>query len=946
MPAAQAVHPTRLQHLQKERRQGEIEDRPAKESKMDAEAPIGEPMRKAIRSDSGSGPPSPSASLFPPKFAGKVSQEDQDYQDDDEGYHEDELWEDSILKEEDWIEEEDEGIEDEEDMPPKVSEEELEERDQVAAKDELNKLRSMQVVKEVRKQECDQSGKFLTLTTVFDWRKRDREWKRRCRIVCREFRAGAASNEETFSPTTGHAAVRMMIALHLIFGWELTSLDIKDAFLQVSQKVLMYAEISPWIKKLLGLDEDCVWKVEKCLPGQRAAAEQWFSHLCAILERLGFEAFKGIPSVLRHKVRPVAVSVHVDDELVAGKKGQSRWLVSELKKVFKLTIEGPFPSERGSREQLHYLKRTYEFVDEGILVSVSKKRYEKLRSLYDLGNRKEKMTPEHQLLGSRDETKETKELAPEEAKRFRSALGTLLYVAQDRWDLQHSVKCLASYMAKPTEMAVKCLQQTLLYVRGTESLCFLLRYSGKRATMMEVLYRLPQGEELEAKDKEEGEEEEKRKHVLEVFADADWASGKEARYSTSASIICADGVPVMSYSRTQKSTALSSCESEVLATSGAASEGTLLKKLLAFLTREEVDMEVRSDSSSGRQWCLRSGVGGLKHIDLRVLWLQRGVKRKMFKVKPIPTKLNIADLNTKKMSVQRRKFLLFLLGAMTKERGREVPVGAEEMADHLSSVALNQQIKRLKQVGRTTKNSRLLFTTCLVQMVMGSRGQPREFIRETYVYVEAASMWMFVVTLLMLMVLYLQFVSIYDWRRKPATNVVQEPEQEPDGAQSPSEYGTPTVEENEDEEEEQGEHEAQEEEEQAREEDQVQEDEQLPRRGNDHQVVNNEPEGDPDPGPVPQDVQDRLNEWLHQNVRIPAQQQRQEQPPVPPVHQPQGVRMRVRLEYAVISGRRYHRQGCGSLMAAKRVAEYTMELHQRLNYRPCLVCDPPQLPDP
>ena len=181
---------------------------------------------------------------------------------------------------------------------------------------------------------------------------------------------------------------------------------------------------------------------------------------------------------------------------------------------------------------------------------------------------------------------------------------------------------------------------------------------------------------------------------------------------------------------------------------------------------------------------------------------------------------------------------------------------------------------------------------------------------------------------------------------KTATNVVQEPEQEPDGAQSPSEYGTPTVEENEDEEEEQGEHEAQEEEEQARGEDQVQENEQLPRRGNDHQVVNNEPEGDPDPGPVPQEVQDRLNEWLHQNVRIPAQQQRQEQPPAPPVQQPQRVRIRIRLEYAVISGRRYHRQGCGSLMAARRVAEYTLEVHRRLNYRPCLVCDPPQLPDP
>ena len=192
------------------------------------------------------------------------------------------------------------------------------------------------MVKEVRKKDCDPEGKLLTLTTVFDWRKRDKEWKRRCRIVC----------------------------------------------------------------------------------GQ----EQWFSHLCAVLERFGFEAFKGIPSVLSHKVRPVVVSVCVDDELIAGKKGQGSWLVKELQKFF-------------TSLQLHYLKRNYEFVDEGILVSVSKRHYEKLQGLYDLGNRKEKMTPENQLLGSKDETKE---LASEDAKKFRSALGTMLYMSQDRWDVQRS----------------------------------------------------------------------------------------------------------------------------------------------------------------------------------------------------------------------------------------------------------------------------------------------------------------------------------------------------------------------------------------------------------------------------------------------------------------------------------------------------------------------------
>ena len=73
--------------------------------------------------------------------------------------------------------------------------------------------------------------------------------------MCREFRAGAASDEETFSPITGHeaVAVRRMFVLHLVLEWQLTGLGIRDVFLQVKQKCLMYAQISPWIKELLGL---------------------------------------------------------------------------------------------------------------------------------------------------------------------------------------------------------------------------------------------------------------------------------------------------------------------------------------------------------------------------------------------------------------------------------------------------------------------------------------------------------------------------------------------------------------------------------------------------------------------------------------------------------------------------------------------------------------------
>ena len=264
-------------------------------------------------------------------------------------------------------------------------------------------------------------------------------------------------------------------------------------------------------------------------------------------------------------------------------------------------------------------------------------------------------------------------------------------------------------------------------------------------------------------------------------------------------------------------------------------------------------------------------------------------------------------------------------------KGREVPVGAEEMAEHMSSEALSRQIMRLKHVGRTTRCSQLLFATCLIQMVMGSREQPREFIKETYVYVEAASLWMYVLTLLVMMILFMQFLSMYGSKNKTQAGALQEP----DGGQTPLAYGAPDVEtedevEREDEDERQDDEQEENEDEGENQEEvpaqpEVQEREELPMRGNINANVNNEPERDPEPGPVPQPA-------------VPVLP-----PPPAPVQQPQGVRLRGRLECAVTSGRRYHGQGCGSLDIARRIA---MDVRRRLRYRPCLVCNPPQLPDP
>ena len=112
--------------------------------------------------------------------------------------HGDVCWEDDI----DWELVESEMNEMEVDFhgerPPEVSAAELKQLDGDAMKTEIQKLTDLGVVKVLTRQQMDQNGKWIDLKEVFDWRFRQGSWRRRCRIVAREFRTGP-STEETFS---------------------------------------------------------------------------------------------------------------------------------------------------------------------------------------------------------------------------------------------------------------------------------------------------------------------------------------------------------------------------------------------------------------------------------------------------------------------------------------------------------------------------------------------------------------------------------------------------------------------------------------------------------------------------------------------------------------------------------------------------------------------------
>ena len=113
---------------------------------------------------------------------------------------------DVIGLEDDWeflpyedVDSEDEGINKrlEEDGPPTVSPETLAELDAQAALDEVAKLYEMHVI---APEEIDvrtiPSHKLVDTIIASDWRYRENKWRRRCRIVAREFKSRQHRREQ------------------------------------------------------------------------------------------------------------------------------------------------------------------------------------------------------------------------------------------------------------------------------------------------------------------------------------------------------------------------------------------------------------------------------------------------------------------------------------------------------------------------------------------------------------------------------------------------------------------------------------------------------------------------------------------------------------------------------------------------------------------------------
>jgi len=298
-----------------------------------------------------------------------------------------------------------------------------------------------------------------------------------------------------------------------------------------------------------------------------------------------------------------------------------------LESAFDVKLTGLIGFGDGLSKELEILSRTVRVVDaEGwIELEPDKRLVSRIVADYNLVGAKNACTPRTKHTAEETEKQlQSEELIGEEATRFRSATMRAAYLGQDRMDVAESVKALAQHMKTPRLARVAEIKRLARYLKGSA----------------DMVMTFPRRESPLTGDL-----------TISVKTDSDWAGDLATRKSTSGVALFLDGKLVRHGATLQSVTALSSTEAEFYAATKGAALALGLQSFLADLD-QPTRIVLYTDSSGALGFSKRRGLGGLRHMSTRFLWLQERVACKHLSMQKIAGEDNIADVLTKHLPAQ------------------------------------------------------------------------------------------------------------------------------------------------------------------------------------------------------------------------------------------------------------------------------------------------------
>ena len=426
--------------------------------------------------------------------------------------------------------------------------------------------------------------------------------------------------DRVFSTVVKMSTVRLVLAIAAQLDYNLTSADVRQAYLHADLTEDIYMRIPPGLPRFDANGNELVLKLNKSLYGLKQAGREWNKLLVSFLKSFGFVQSVIDVCLFMYSAGELILwlLVWVDDLIIVDNDTPLRTrFIKELTDRFPTEDRGELSYVVGVRITRDRSKRTLTMSQE-LYISDLLNRYDAL-----VNNSRRYTSPMD------DKIKLSADFSPAEgspeaeemsSKRhdYMAIVGAILWLSNvTRFELAFVASQLARHVSNPGEIHFEAAVRVPIY----------LKHSATRTLTFSPSAARP----------------------LEVYVDSDWA----VKFSSSGALFFFRGCLVHWFAKVQRSVSFSSCESEIFGAIMASKEAVFFRELLHDLGHAPTGAtRMYSDSKSAVDLSLDPvSFKKTKHILRAAEGLRDYVARDVLQLVHIAGKVNIADILTKAQAV-------------------------------------------------------------------------------------------------------------------------------------------------------------------------------------------------------------------------------------------------------------------------------------------------------
>ncbi|GJV18056.1 retrovirus-related pol polyprotein from transposon TNT 1-94 [Tanacetum coccineum] len=461
--------------------------------------------------------------------------------------------------------------------------------------------------------------------------------KNKARLVAKGYRQEDGIDfEESFALVSRIEAIRIFITNAASKNMTVYQIDVKTAFLNGELKEEVYVS-QP--EGFVNPDHPThVYHLKKALYGLNQAPQAWYDTLSRFLLDNKFSKGAVDLTLFTRKTGKhiLLVQIYVDDIIFASTDPKACDIFSnKMSSKFQMSMMG---------QMSFFLGLQVSQNPRGIFINQSKFALEILKKFG-----MDSCDPVDTPMVDRLKLDEDPLGIPVDQTRFRSMVGSLMYLTASRPDLVFTVCMCDRYQASPTKKHLEALKRVFRYLRGTIN--WGLWYP-KYTTM-----------------------------ALTAYADADHAGCQDTRRSTSGSAQFLGDKLVSWSSKKQKSTAISTTKAEYIAMYGCCAQILWMRSQLTDYDFVFNNIPLYYDNRSAiALYCNNVQHSRSKHTDIRHHFIREQVEKGVVELYFATMDYQLADIFTKALPRERFEFLLPRLGmkSMYPETLKRLQEGKEE----------------------------------------------------------------------------------------------------------------------------------------------------------------------------------------------------------------------------------------------------------------------------